>query len=87
MTHTSLDSARETIALFDRQIAETESETRQHIERLVAACLTYDSEQVKKAWDDCALRLKMVRASRESLAQAIATIAGMIAPSIVHETR
>ena len=83
---TSLDSAHETIAIFNRQIAEAEGEARQHVERLVAAGLTYDSEQVKKAWDDCALRLRMVRASRESLVQAIVTIAGMTAPSIVRET-
>ena len=50
---TSLDSAHETIAIFNRQIAEAEGEARQHVERLVAAGLTYDSEQVKKAWDGC----------------------------------
>ena len=84
---TSLDSAHETIAIFNRQIAEAEGEARQHVERLVAAGLTYDSEQVKKAWDDCALRLRMVRASRESLVQAIVTIAGMTAQTALTRLR
>lgn len=80
MTHTSLDSAREVIASFDRQIAELEGETRQHVERLRADGYGYASEQVAKAWDACAEKTRAMRKARESLVSAVATIVGMTAP-------
>lgn len=82
----SLDSARQTIAIFDRQIAEAENETRQRVERLVAAGLSYESAEVKKAWDDCGASLRLIREARENLVKAIAIVVGMTAPTIVHET-
>lgn len=70
----STDSARETIAAFDRQIAEDENETRQYVERLRADGFDLDSDAVRTVWDNCAGRLKAIRAAREKLVQAMATI-------------
>lgn len=78
---TSLDSARETIALFDRNLAQEETATRLHVERLVAAGLSYDSEQVREAWSMCAAKTRPLRDARENLVKAIATIVGMVAPA------
>ncbi len=80
MTHTSLDSARETIACFDRQIAEAEAVTRRAVDHLRANGYDYDSEQVKEAWDRCAEKTRPLRTARENLVNAVATIIGMTEP-------
>lgn len=84
MTNVSLDSARETIAIFDRKISEAEAETRARVDRMVAAggagCA---SEAVAKEWDKCEAELRMIRESREALVKAVATIIGMVPPCIV----
>lgn len=79
----SMDSARETIAAFDRMIAEDERDTRETVERLKADGFDYDSEPVKTAWDACGMRLKSVRSAREKLVQAMATIAAAKSPSMI----
>lgn len=76
-----LDSARETIAIFDQKIAQAEAETRQHVERLHAAGLEYDSAAIRSVWDSCAAQTRPLRAARENLAKAVATIVGMVAPA------
>ncbi len=81
MTDFSLDSARETIAIFDQNIAIAENETRQIVERLHNAGLSFDSQQIKKAWDRCAEETRPLRAAREQLVKAVATIVGMTAPA------
>ncbi len=80
---TSLDSARETIAIYDRKIAQAQDETRRLVERLHAAGIGYKSKQVKDAWDKCADRIRPMRDAREALVKAIATIVGMTAPAPV----
>jgi hypothetical protein len=77
MPHTSLDSARETIALFDRQIAELEEATRQHAKRLES---DGRRDLITAAWDSCAKQTRPLRAAREKLVNAVATIVGMTAP-------
>lgn len=57
----SLDSARETLAAFDRKIAQAEDETRRLVERLHAAGIGYKSKHVKDAWDQCAEQTRPLR--------------------------
>lgn len=77
----SLDSARETVAIFDQKIVQAEDETRRLVERLHAAGIGYKSQQVKDAWDRCADQIRPMRDARESLVKAMATIVGMTAPA------
>jgi len=84
MTEISLQSARETIALFDRQIAEAEAQTRSRVERLRSEGYEYDDPAITKEWDECGLRLRLVREAREKLVSAVATIVGMVpTPAII----
>lgn len=79
----SLDSARETIAAFDRKIAQAEDETRRLIERLRVAGIGYKSKHVKEAWDRCAEQTRPLRAAREDLVKAMATVASAQPPSMI----
>lgn len=79
----SMDSARETIAAFDRIIAEDERDTREYVERMRAAGFDLDSEAVRKVWDNSAGRLKAVRAAREKLVQAMVTVQAAKPPVVI----